>query len=212
MPNRYSQLFIVVLVSVLRLLLNQAFADEKDGSIKDTPLRSPIEKVEKTESSFSQHTFPWYVIATGGGSTSSGSHTMKLTSIGQVFTDKAQSGNYMIFSGYISTATYPYTEVKEVGDDQVPYSFELFQNYPNPFNPTTNIRFSLPRSGHVKLDIYNILGKRVTTLVDEDLTAGNKLVTWDGRNDSGKEVASGVYFYKLKAGEYSETKKMILMK
>jgi hypothetical protein len=105
------------------------------------------------------------------------------------------------------------TDVRDIAEEEtLPASCQLSQNYPNPFNPTTNIRFNLPKSGHVSLDIYNIIGRRVTTLADEYLCAGHKLVTWDGKDDSGKEVSSGVYFYKITAGDYSETKKMIFMK
>jgi hypothetical protein len=212
MLNKYQKLSISVSVSICILLLNLAFAIEKDIIVRDTDADNSPQKMEKIGSSVNQHKFSWYVIAPGGGRSSSGSYTMKYNSVGQVFTDKAQGGNYKIFSGYLSTASYPYTKVKELNEDQVPYTFELFQNYPNPFNPTTNIRFNLPRSGHVRLDIYNILGRRVRTLVNEDLPAGHKLVTWDGTNDQGKEVASGVYFYRIQARDHTEAKKMLLLK
>lgn len=212
MQNKYPKLLIVVATSFLILPLSGAFTGEVKDAIKAGEIHKEIQEVNRIESSSSEYKFPWYVIASGGGSTSSGSHRMKFTSVGQVFTGNAQGGSHKIFSGYISTASYPYTEVKEVDEDQVPYSFELFQNYPNPFNPTTNIRFNLSKSGHVRLVIYNILGRRVTTLVDEDLPAGHKLVTWDGKDDLGKEVASGVYFYRIKAGDFVQSKKMVLMK
>ncbi|MFH1891309.1 MAG: FlgD immunoglobulin-like domain containing protein [Candidatus Zixiibacteriota bacterium] len=85
-------------------------------------------------------------------------------------------------------------------------------NHPNPFNPTTHISFSLPTDSYVKLAIYNIMGQRVSTLVDDYKQAGYHTVTWSGRNDSGASVASGVYFYRILAGDHSETKKMLLMK
>jgi hypothetical protein len=196
------------------VLWTRAFTSEKDAIIKDAKAPNPSQTVEKFKSSFSQYMFPWYVIAPGGGYTSSESHTMKFTSVGQVFADTAQSNSYKIHSGYISTPAPKPVEVKEEEKekDQLPYTFELSQNYPNPFNPTTNIRFSLPKSGHARLDIYNILGRRVTTLVDEDLPAGHKLITWYGKDYQGNVVAGGVYFYSLKAGDFTETKKMILMK
>ncbi|PIZ99209.1 MAG: hypothetical protein COX77_02205 [Candidatus Komeilibacteria bacterium CG_4_10_14_0_2_um_filter_37_10] len=86
-------------------------------------------------------------------------------------------------------------------------SFNLHQNYPNPFNPITNISFSLPNSSQVQLKIYDILGKEVTTLINEEKTAGNYQITFDG----GK-LTSGTYFYKLSAGSYTAIKKMVLMK
>jgi hypothetical protein len=93
-----------------------------------------------------------------------------------------------------------------------PTSFALYQNYPNPFNPETQIRYDLPVSGFVNLAIYNILGQRVRILVDEFQEVGRKSVIWDGRDDSGHQVASGIYFYKIKAENFNKTRKMILIK
>lgn len=104
------------------------------------------------------------------------------------------------------------------GKTLVPKAFELSQNYPNPFNPTTTIRYTLPsvRDGEetlpTTLRIYNILGEVVRTLVDEPKSAGVHYEIWDGKDDQGEQVASGVYFYRLRAGEFSETKKMVLLK
>jgi hypothetical protein len=89
----------------------------------------------------------------------------------------------------------------------VPIIFELSQNYPNPFNPSTTIEFSLPKSEFVELKVYNILGKEVTTLVSNKLNQGNHSYTFDGSN-----LASGIYYYQLVAGEYREVKKMICIK
>ena len=94
----------------------------------------------------------------------------------------------------------------------IPKAYQLFQNYPNPFNPETQIRYDLPVSGHVKLSIYNILGQRVKVLVDEIQDAGHKSVIWDGKDNGDKEVASGIYFYKIRAENYQKTKKMVLLK
>jgi flagellar hook assembly protein FlgD len=97
----------------------------------------------------------------------------------------------------------------------------LHQNYPNPFNPATRIQYAVSREKrrtadnslpHTTLKIYNILGQKVRTLVDESKRAGSYEVIWDGKDDKGKEVGSGIYFYQLRAGDYTETKKMILVK
>ena len=85
-------------------------------------------------------------------------------------------------------------------------------NYPNPFNPITNIAYSIIDAGNVTLEVYNLRGQLVKTLVNEVKDTGSYSVSWDGTNDSGKSVSSGVYFYQLKAGKYTSTKKMILMK
>jgi hypothetical protein len=100
----------------------------------------------------------------------------------------------------------------ETGDKEKPTEFALSQNYPNPFNPATNIEFTLAKSGFVTLHIYDVLGREVRTLVSEHLSSGYKSVLWDGKNEDGNDVASGVYFYQLKVGDFSEPKKMLLLK
>jgi hypothetical protein len=104
------------------------------------------------------------------------------------------------------------------GEVVLPKSFSLGQNYPNPFNPNTTIRFEIGVSGgaqqavHTTLKIYNILGQVVKTLVDEPKSPGVYYQTWDGKNEQGNKVSSGVYFYQLKAGDYNQTKRMVLLK
>lgn len=100
-------------------------------------------------------------------------------------------------------------------DDQpylIPRDFALEQNYPNPFNPSTTIRFALPERAAVKLEIFNILGERVATLLDESLAAGEHHAEWNGRGNSGGTVGTGIYFYRLTAGTQSEIRKMVLLK
>ncbi len=93
-----------------------------------------------------------------------------------------------------------------------PAGFFLAQNYPNPFNATTQIQFRLIRSSQVTLDIYNLLGQKVRTMVDEPFSAGEHKIVWNGRDDSGDEVASGVYFYRLKTNLGIVSRKMIMLK
>jgi predicted extracellular nuclease/cytoskeletal protein CcmA (bactofilin family) len=90
--------------------------------------------------------------------------------------------------------------------------YELAQNYPNPFNPSTTIRFALPEASEVKLEIYNLLGQKVRILVDAHLEAGYHNRQWDATNDFGQKVSSGVYVYRIHAGSFVQTKRMILMK
>ena len=98
------------------------------------------------------------------------------------------------------------------GDDRAkPVSFKLNQNYPNPFNPGTVISYQLPEAVPVRLEIYNSLGQRVRTLVDDLQEAGPHGLVWDGRDDSGRGLASGVYFYRLVAGSFTESRKMVLV-
>jgi len=90
--------------------------------------------------------------------------------------------------------------------------FSLGSNYPNPFNPETDISFSLPERTRVSLFIYNILGEKVKTLVSGDMAAGTHTIHWNGRDEAGNSVASGIYFYRLKTESFDQTKKMVLMK
>lgn len=94
----------------------------------------------------------------------------------------------------------------------LPTEYSLMQNTPNPFNPETMISFDLPKSSNVKLEVFNMLGQRVTTLVDGELTAGRHTVSFYGESSDGDELPSGVYLYRLRTGEYSSTRKMVLLK
>jgi Tol biopolymer transport system component len=90
--------------------------------------------------------------------------------------------------------------------------FKLHQNQPNPFNPSTTIRFSLDRAGAVTLDVYDVAGHLVRRLVDREISAGTWAEDWDGRDQAGREVASGAYFYRLRASGQTQTRKMVLLK
>lgn len=91
-------------------------------------------------------------------------------------------------------------------------SFNLKQNYPNPFNPSTNISYTLPNSEFVRLSIYNIDGSLVNNLVNKNESAGDHIIVWNGKNSRGLEVSSGIYFYRITAGQHTASKKMILLK
>ncbi|NIX54885.1 MAG: T9SS type A sorting domain-containing protein, partial [candidate division Zixibacteria bacterium] len=102
--------------------------------------------------------------------------------------------------------------LKAGSSNTVPDRYSLSQNYPNPFNPETVIAFELPADSKVELTIYNILGEKVATLVNEFKAAGAYEVTWNGTRDDGSTVSSGIYFYRLRAGDYAKSMKMTLMK
>jgi hypothetical protein len=95
---------------------------------------------------------------------------------------------------------------------QTSFKNRLIQNYPNPFNPTTTIAFSIAKDSDVKLVVYDVAGARVRTLADGHRVANNYRLAWDGKNDAGESVASGVYFYRLTAGSFTTTKKMVLLR
>jgi hypothetical protein len=102
---------------------------------------------------------------------------------------------------------------KQNSTEQIPTEFVLQQNYPNPFNPTTQIRYELPRAGHVSVIIYNSLGQEIRRLVDRAQPAGYHHVTWNGRDQRGKPAPSGIYHYRLQVGdEFVSTKKMLMAK
>jgi len=113
------------------------------------------------------------------------------------------------------------TAVREAAAS-TPAAFALLQNYPNPFwsaatsrfagNPETMIQFDLPQASKVRLAIYNLAGEKVATLIDGQQPAGRQTVRWNGRNDFGRDIASGVYFYRLAAGSQLQTRRMVLLR
>jgi len=96
--------------------------------------------------------------------------------------------------------------------ETLPVQFSLAQNYPNPFNPQTEIAFSIPHTSRVSISVINVLGRHVSSLIDRQIEAGIHTVMWDGTDESGNRVASGVYFYRIEAGDYVESRKMVLLK
>jgi hypothetical protein len=100
----------------------------------------------------------------------------------------------------------------EAVPEQLPKRYALYQNFPNPFNPTTTIRYDLAKFSSVRLAIFNVQGERIRNLVDKMQPPGRYAVQWDGRSSSGEFVSSGIYFYKLDAGGFVRTKKMLLLK
>lgn len=103
--------------------------------------------------------------------------------------------------------------VTDIEDEQqIPLSFNLSQNYPNPFNPETTIEYQVPKQGKVTIQIFNILGQKVTTLVDGVQTAGVHQIQWSGRDDLGRPVSTGVYIYRMKAGDFVKVNKMLFLK
>jgi hypothetical protein len=117
-------------------------------------------------------------------------------------------------SAYIAQWTKHDTSDVVDGDNEwsLPPDFSLKQNYPNPFNPATTIEFSLPKRGHVKIEIFNLVGQKVQTLVDGYKPAGTYNITWDGTDTGGNPLATGIYFCRFRAGDRVQVKKMVLIK
>jgi len=123
------------------------------------------------------------------------------------------AGNPRVYGGRIDMGAYENQNVVVNTDENlIPLITKLNQNYPNPFNPTTTINYSLRENSKVTLNIYNIKGQKVKQLVSDQLPAGQHSVVWNGKDENKKPVSSGIYFYKLKTGDFEKTRKMILMK
>ena len=108
-------------------------------------------------------------------------------------------------------APFVITGVEEQ-DEAIPHRYALYQNYPNPFNSQTKIGFDLPESAWVRLSIYNILGQKIRTLVNEKKKIGHHIMFWDGKNGNNQVVGSGVYLFQFQANNYSRTNKAVFLK
>jgi len=104
------------------------------------------------------------------------------------------------------------TRVEQKGTPSLPSEFALYQNYPNPFNPETTIRFALSNQGHVKLVVYNMLGQPVKTLIDKNVAAGFHTAIWNGTDNAGRKLSSGIYYCRLQTDKQTATRKMLLLK
>jgi len=107
---------------------------------------------------------------------------------------------------------YSIPNLSLVENNSLPNKFILHQNYPNPFNPTTSLRYDLPENNLVNITIYDMLGRKVKTLINQTQDAGYKSIIWNTTDDYGKPVSAGIYLYQIQAGEYISTKKMVLLK
>ncbi len=147
------------------------------------------------------------------------------TKVNTVLIKSHDKGRYSFKDDHVKSGMRYYYKIQDVGlngnrvlhgpvyvDVPVPLSYQISQNYPNPFNPTTTIRYSIPKAGHVELAIFNILGQKIKTLVDANKKAGFYLAHWNGRDEYGNRVSSGVYYYTITSGSYHKTRRMLLMK
>ncbi|MHB1686753.1 MAG: LamG-like jellyroll fold domain-containing protein [Ignavibacteriaceae bacterium] len=142
-----------------------------------------------------------------------------LNPVGGIMTiGRSQFSNMPLFKGRIDDIKiYNYamsspTGIKNNGNSITPSTYSLSQNYPNPFNPTTSISFSVPNQQNVEIVIYNVLGEKVKTLVNKVISAGFHTIQWDGKNEMGSYIASGIYFYRMVANNFHQVHKMIMLK
>jgi len=96
--------------------------------------------------------------------------------------------------------------------DEIPTVYKVHQNNPNPFNPVTTLRYDLPEDALVNITIYDLMGRQVSNLISNQQTAGYKSIRWNATNNAGQPVAAGLYLYTIQAGEFRQTKKMVLLK
>ena len=124
------------------------------------------------------------------------------------------TGSFDEMSPTLAEANVTGTGVADNGDTsfQQPQQFVFNQNYPNPFNPVTSIHYSLPNSAKVELAVFNLQGQRVKTLISGIQSTGNYEIVWDGTNENGMLVTSGIYLYQMKAGNQRKVKKMSLVR
>ncbi|OVE79594.1 hypothetical protein BVY01_02095 [bacterium I07] len=134
-------------------------------------------------------------------------------SISNTTTLRARAFKDGLASSFIASASYFISSTGvAVTSTPIPTEFKLDQNYPNPFNPATTIQYQLPEPGYLELNVYNIYGQKIRTLVNGEKSAGHYKVLWEGRNEVGQQVASGVYVYRIQAEDFVQSRKMLLMR
>ena len=131
--------------------------------------------------------------------------------VGQTAIGKSENSLWA-YHGFWNPWVVGATDVEEGVEVLLPSDFGLSQNYPNPFNPQTVIEYAVPKDSRVTIVIYNVLGQRVKILKDQWEQAGFRSVTWDGKDQKGEEVGTGIYFYKIQSDNFVKTKKMVLLK
>ena len=99
-----------------------------------------------------------------------------------------------------------------IESNTIPNNFVLYAAYPNPFNPAMIIQFDIPEDSFVRINIYDMMGRKVKTLINDNISVGRRSISWDGTNDLNQSVSAGTYFYSINAGRFSDTKKIILLK
>ena len=150
-------------------------------------------------------------VMSSAGSPASGSGKKTNGTLGQPTpVGVGSSGNFAVNAGFWR-AFWRIVSVFEPIISEV-FRNALFQNFPNPFNPTTTIQYAVAKESPVELLVFNVQGQKVRTLVRDSKSVGKYSVVWDGRDDHGRLVASGVYFYRLRVGGYLSVKKMLLLK
>ncbi len=207
---------------VLSLLLGFSFSSAICKSILAENKIGSTSTNHKTGSA--NYIIPRYVIGSGGIIGANGTNHWHNATTGQTFVGGMQSPHYLLFSGFWLPAGHEPNEVvngEELAD--LPTTFELHQNYPNPFNPQTMIQYDLPYNCLVTVKVFNVVGQQIRLLSSQIQELGRARVVWDGRDDRGRMMGSGIYLYRVtafgtEAGNnnanilFQQTKKMLLIK
>ena len=176
------------------------------------------EQDDMKKANTSSYRITWDVVPAGGEINANSTNYRVSSTVGQTGTDILSGSNHLIFSGFWNPSLIGMvTSVEPEKAAEMPKSYRLNQNYPNPFNPVTTIRYDLPASSRVTIEIYNTLGHRIRVLVDETKEAGFHTVQWDGRDGFGHLAGNGVFIYRIIArspegDSYTRSLKMLLVK
>lgn len=154
---------------------------------------------------------PWWSVNIGG-TIQSGNGSYRLSSsVGQSVAGRTEDINYVVQAGFWNAGII-LIGIDESLMQQVPRVHSISQNYPNPFHRYTTIRYAIPESEPVRIEVFNIAGQSVKVLVDEVQTPGYKVTTWNGREEGGANLVSGVYFYRIITPDFHTTRKMLLLR
>ena len=197
------------LSNLLASKLNQSYSEAGYHSVQlDAPLEVSSGSDIYVAVKVTNDSYMYPVAADGTGPNETATTYISIT--GSSWTDLGVS--YGEDVGIRVRGTYSLGLSVDDDEDDLPYDFNLEQNFPNPFNPNTSIAFTLPERADVNLTVYNLLGQKVRTLVDEFRQAGEHTVQWNGHDEADRPLATGVYYYQITAGDRSATRKMVLLK
>lgn len=206
------------IVPLLKLKQAHLFYTPQD-SIKlaaDTNTLNGVTVLLHTDNNYKGNIYTWYKDGQQIAKTDTGYIALgkgNIAEAGRFYCEitNSQVPDLVIVSKVYNCSGSAVTQLSSNNKD-VPGSYQLEQNYPNPFNPATLIKFSLPETEHIRLKIYNIDGREVRTLLDETIPSGIRIVNWDGKNNSGQDVSSGIYVYRIESEKFTQSRRMIKLK
>ncbi len=182
------------------------------------PAAAPTDSLSMAKTELANYRIGKYVIGTGGVLRTKSSNNFHSATAGQTIVGASKSTNNLLVSGFWGQKAKP-TEVIPAEQPSLPTEFALHQNYPNPFNAETIISYDLPVVALVTIEIFNTMGQRIRLVKSQAQGPGQCLVVWDGRDDQGQAMGSGIYFYRIIAqalehqtNQFQQTQKMILVK